>query len=109
MLLGGCLLAAPKTAPRTTGSCAERLLEQQCKQTPTWRPQEKGTALLHCQEPSVMVLRVGLLWGSPMVPIQSVPLWPSCRQQDQGAHELSIPRSSWTEVTGREQVKLLQT
>lgn len=35
MLLHGCLLAMPKTAPRTTVNCAEILLEQQCKQTLT--------------------------------------------------------------------------
>lgn len=35
MLLHGCLLDIPKTGLRTTVSCAETLLKQQCKQTLT--------------------------------------------------------------------------
>lgn len=46
LLLSGYLPAMPKTAPRATVSCAEMLLEHECKQTPTccrW-----GRAQPHC-------------------------------------------------------------
>lgn len=64
MLLSGCLLAMPETAPRTTSSSAETLLEPQVQADPNLWQVEKGTAPLHCQEPSGMVLSVALLWGS---------------------------------------------
>lgn len=51
LLLSGYLLAMPKTAPRATVSCAEMLLEHECKQTPTccrWeRAQPHCTARNH--------------------------------------------------------------
>lgn len=87
MLLSGYLLAIPKPALGTRAGSAGMLPEPWCKQGPTTLP---GTS----QE--AVDAEGGFIMGV------SVPQGPR-------AHGQSIPHSSWSEVTGREQVKLLQT
>lgn len=87
MLLSGYLLAIPKPALRTRAGSAEMLPEPWCKQSPTTLPRTSQEAA---------DAKGGFIMGV------SVP-------QGQSAHGQSIPRSSWSEVTGKEQVKLLQT